>query len=318
MATRKAKKSEEAGAILKALGFPRRQQNERSALTLLALVGLPPDAPWSSAAAPLMGITPMMDFIAEHYGKKYAPNTRETVRRQTVHQFLEAGLVVANPDKPGRPVNSGKTVYQIEAKALELLRSFGTETWEACRDEYLAAVGTLKGRYAQGRKMARLAVKLSEGQTLSLSPGGQNELVKEIIEQFCPRFVPGGHLLYVGDADEKFAHFDESSLKAAGVEVDPHGKMPDVVVHHTSKGWLLLIEAVTSHGPVDPKRRGELSKLFKGARQGLVFVTAFLTRKAMTKYLADISWETEVWVAEAPDHMIHFDGERFLGPYGSP
>ncbi len=97
--------------------------------------------------------------------------------------------------------------------------------------------------------------------------------------------------------------------------IDSHGKMPDVVVHHVKKNWLVLIEAVTSHGPVDGKRRDELGRLFAGSKAGLVFVTAFLDRAAMVRYLADISWETEVWVADAPSHLIHFNGERFLGPY---
>jgi len=91
--------------------------------------------------------------------------------------------------------------------------------------------------------------------------------------------------------------------------------MPDVIVYVESENWLVLIEAVTSHGPVNPKRRGELKTLFKGCSAGFVFVTAFLDRQAMVKYLGDISWETEVWVADAPTHLIHFNGERFLGPY---
>lgn len=94
-----------------------------------------------------------------------------------------------------------------------------------------------------------------------------------------------------------------------------HGKMPDVVIHHTQKNWLVLVEAVTSHGPVNAKRRGELKTLFKNSKAGLVFVTAFLSRQGLVKYLPEISWETEVWVAESPSHLIHFNGERFLGPY---
>jgi len=312
---RKSKKTAEALAILKALELPKAQQNKRSALTLLALLDIKPGTPWTEASAPLMGITPIMTFAAEHFGEAYAPNTRETFRRETVHQFLQAGLIVANPDNPNRPVNSPKAVYQIEAKALDLLRTFGTKRWGQHVDNYLAERGSLAERYAQAREMARIGVNLPEGQVLRLSPGGQNDLVKPIIEQFCPRFAPGGHVLYVGDTEQKFALFDEQALQALGVTIDSHGKMPDVVVHRTDKDWLLLIEAVTSHGPVSPKRHGELSQLFRDARPGLVFVTAFLTRKTMVKYLADISWETEVWVAESPDHMIHFDGERFLGPY---
>jgi hypothetical protein len=262
-----------------------------------------------------MGITPVLDFIAEHYGKTYAPNTRETVRRQTMHQFLDAGLVVANPDDPRRAVNSAKNVYQIEAKALDLLRTFGTGAWQKHLENYLAERETLAQTYAQERAMARLPVKMPDGQTLTLSPGGQNDLIKLVLEELCSRFAPGGHVLYVGDTDEKWAVFDEKALGALGVVVDAHGKMPDVVVHRADTNWLLLIEAVTSHGPIGPKRRRELEKLFDSSRAGLVYVTAFLDRRSMVKYLGDISWETEVWVADAPGHMIHFDGEKFLGPY---
>jgi len=91
--------------------------------------------------------------------------------------------------------------------------------------------------------------------------------------------------------------------------------MPDVILYHTTKDWLVLVEAVTSHGPIDPKRRQDLAALFQDAKPGLIFVTAFLTRQAMREYLPFISRETEVWVAESPDHLIHFNGERFLGPY---
>lgn len=306
---------EEALTVLRDLGFPRRQLNERSALTLLALLDLRPDTPWSEAGEPLRGITQLMDFFAKHYGKRYAPNTRETVRRQTVHQYLEAGLIVANPDDPSRPTNSGKTVYQIETGALKLLRDFGGKGWEKQLETYLSSRETLRQRYAQERRMKRIPVTLGPDKTITLSPGGQNVLVEKILSEFCPRYTPGGRPVYVGDTDEKWAYFDEELLSSLGVRIEAHGKMPDVVVYHVERNWLVLVEAVTSHGPVDPKRRNELKTLFRDCSAGLVFVTAFLTRKVMMKYLNEIAWETEVWVAEAPDHMIHFNGERFLGPY---
>jgi hypothetical protein len=181
-------------------------------------------------------------------------------------------------------------------------------------ETYLASVETLKRRYAQERQMERIPVRLAGGKIINLSPGGQNILIKQIIEEFAPRFTPGGTVLYVGDTDEKFAHFDVDGLRQLGVTIDEHGKMPDAVIFHRDRGWLMLIEAVTSHGPINPKREAELRRLFRGSHVPLVLVTAFLDRHAMVKYLNDISWETEVWVADAPSHMIHFDGERFLGP----
>jgi hypothetical protein len=132
---------------------------------------------------------------------------------------------------------------------------------------------------------------------------------------FCPLFTPGGHVIYVGDTQKKWAYFDPDELMELGVEIEEHGKMPDVVVHHVDKNWLVLIEAVTSHGPVNPKRRQELKELFDGSKAAPVYVTAFLYRQTMMKYLDDISWETEVWIAAFPTHLIHFNGERFLGPY---
>lgn len=308
------RKIDQALEILRALGMPREQQNERSALTLLSLLGLKPDQEWRGATAPLMGITPMTDYFAAHYGKKYAPNSRETVRRFTVHQFEQAGIIIKNPDKP-RAVNSPDNVYQIEAGALELLQTFGTDEWEKNLAAYLESQKTLQQRYAAEREMSRIPVMLPDGRKVDLTVGGQNVLIKEIIENFCPHYTPGGEVIYVGDAGDKFVISEKQRLAELGVEVDEHGKMPDVVVFHKAKGWLVLIEAVTSHGPVNPKRHRELKELFAGAKVGLVFVTAFLNRKGLNKYLGDIAWETEVWVAESPTHLIHFNGERFLGPY---
>jgi hypothetical protein len=308
-------KIQDALDILNALGLPRQQLNDRSALTLLSLLAIAPETGWSDAGNPLMGITPMMDFFLEYYGKKYAPNTRETVRRQTVHQFLQAALIVANPDKPSRPTNSPRAVYQIEPSTLTLLKSFGKPEWKENLQKYLRTVKTLKKLYERERELQRLPVKLANGKNIKLSPGGQNILVKKIIEDFCALFTPGGQIIYVGDTQLKWSFYDAKALAILGVTIEEHGKMPDIVVHHVKKNWLVLIEAVTSHGPVNPKRRQELKNLFAGSSAGLVFVTAFIDRHAMLKYLNDISWETEVWVAEAPTHLIHFNGERFLGPY---
>lgn len=309
------KRIDEAMEILKSLGLPRAQINERSALTLLALLDLSPSDAWKVAKHPQKGITPIMDFMAEKYGKVYKPNTRETVRRQTVHQFLDAGLVIINSDDPQRPPNSPRTVYEIEQSALALLKTFGTKKWDKHLRTYLSSVESLKKRYAQEREMTRIPVEIAPGQPITLSPGGQNILVKQILDEFAPRFTPGGKLLYVGDTGDKWAYFDHSATTALGIQIEAHGKIPDVIIHYTKENWLVLIEAVTSHGPINPKRRLELQKLFQHANAGLVFVTTFLSRKAMLEYLQEISWETEVWVAEAPSHLIHFNGKRFLGPY---
>lgn len=309
---------EAARDIIVALGLPRAQQNERSALCLLALLNLTLGKAWADAENPLMGITPIMDWVREQYGKDYAPNTRETFRRQTIHQFCDAGIALYNPDKPDRPVNSPKAVYQIEPAALALLRTFGTPAWHDSLTAYLAKRETLVARYAKERELNRIPVEIAPGKKIILSPGEHNKLIRAIIEDFAMHFVPGSVLVYVGDTGNKWGYFDAPLLASLGVSVDSHGKMPDVVLYNTEKNWLLLVESVTSHGPVDGKRHSELATLFGGSTAGLVYVTAFPNRAVMRRYLGDIAWETEVWVADAPSHLIHFNGERFLGPYNAP
>ncbi len=302
---------EEAVTVLKALGLPRAQLNERSALTLLALLNLDPTLPWYQAKSVSLGITPIMNYMKAQYGKDYAPNTRETICRQTIHQFRDAALIITNPDDPDRPINSPATVYKLEQTVLELLRTYGSPTWHETLSTYLASTETLKQKYAQERQMKRIPIN----ETLSLSPGGQNILIKEICDKFIPNFTPGGKLLYVGDAEEKFALFEQTFLSNLGINIDAHGKMPDLIIHYSTQNWIVLVEAVTSHGPISPQRRTELEDLCQGTLADLVFITAFLSRKAMVQYLSSISWETDVWVADSPEHLIHFNGESLLQIY---
>ncbi len=312
------RKIDGALAILKAFGMPRGQQNDHSALTLLALLDLKPSGSWQEPRRPLMGITPIMDYTREHYGREYAPNTRETFRRQTMHQFVEAGIALYNPDDLERPVNSPNACYQVSEAAVRVTASYGTDAWQSVLDDWLEARKTLAEKWARDREMRMIPVAVAPGREIALSPGAHNEFIREILESFAPRFSPGAEVIYVGDTGDKVGFFEERRLAELGVAVDRHGKMPDIVLYFGGKQWLLLIESVTSHGPVDAKRHNELAALFAHANAGIVYVTAFPNRSVMGRYLADISWETEVWCADAPSHLIHFDGERFLGPYQPP
>jgi len=315
LAASRDRRVKEAVGVLRSLGFGPRQSNEVAAYTLLALLDLTPDLPWNQAGAPLRGITPIIEFVRDAYGVRYAPNTRETIRDEAVKHFVESGMVVRNPDDPSRPTNSGKTVYQIEPKALDLFRAFGVLEWTSRLEGYRASRDKIRRELDRGRELPRIPVRLPSGKVVALSPGGQNPLIKTVIEEFCSRFVPGGTVLYIGDAENKFLHLEAECLERLGVVVPAPAKMPDVIVYDSRREWLLLIEAVTSAGPVDGKRRKELKDLFAGSKAALVFVTAFPDRKVMRSFLTQISWETEVWVAQNADHLIHFNGAKFLGPY---
>lgn len=306
----------EARAILHQLGFPAQQSNERSALCLLCLCDLPSHVPWSQASNETRWRTAeLMQWLRDHYDADYAPNTRETIRRQTLHQFVDAGLALYNPDNPQRAVNSPANCYQLAPDALGVLHLYGTTGYDDALAAYLVKRPGLVAGYAKSRGMDRLPVTLADGTTITLTAGCQNVLIKAMLEEFCPRWTPGGRVLYVGDAGKQDPVVDEQGFADLGVSLDRHGKLPDLVVYLADRDWLVLMEAASSHGPVDGKRHGELGRLFADCTAGLVFVSCFPSRGEMRRYLADIAWETEVWCADAPDHLVHFNGERFLGPY---
>ncbi len=306
---------DEARRALRDLGFDPERSNERSALVLLALLDLSPNADWRQASAPMLRTVEIMDWLRRRYRKEYKPNTRETIRRQTLHQFVDARLVVLNPDEPTRAINSPKNCYQVSPEALRVLARFGRKTYGRMLDAYLSKQPGLVALYAREREQDLLPVTLLDGSRVELTPGGQNVLLKQMVEEFCPRWTPGGAVLYVGDAGKDDPVFETHALGDLGVELDKHGKFPDLIVHLADRNWLVLMEAASSHGPVDAKRHGELSRLFSTSSAGVVLVSCFPSRTEMRKYLADIAWETEVWCADAPSHLIHFNGERFLGPY---
>lgn len=306
-----------AGAqeMLAQFGFVKAQTNIRSARVLLSLLGLKPGDSWANARNDAHGVTPLMEHIAGHWGYTYAPNSRETLRRFSLHQFVDAGLVELNHDDPMRAVNSKDNNYRVSPAALAVIKKWGQSRSEDLLAAYLLDLPGQAEAYRMVREMNRIPVTLPDGSAVTLSPGGQNVLLAAMVEHFCPRWTPGGQVLYLGDADAKMATFDESTLATLGVRVDHHGKLPDLVVYLPDRRWLVLMEAASSHGPVDAKRRAELRTLFACCTAGLVFVSCFPTRAEMRRYLPDLAWETEAWTADAPEHLIHFNGERFLGPY---
>lgn len=315
MNRRQANRVAQARSVLGDLKFDPARCNERSALTLLSLLGLTASTPWQKSSDRLYRVIDLMQWMRDHYAKDYAANSRETIRRQTLHQFVEAALVLLNPDDPSRPTNSGDTCYQIAPQALKLLTGVGEPIYDRRLNSYLAEAPGLQVRYARERTLAQIPVALLDGSTVSLTPGGQNLLLKQIVEEFCPRWTPGAQVLYVGDAGRSDPIFEEGRLAELGVRLDRHGKLPDLIVYVHDRNWLVLLEAASTHGPVDSKRRGELEALFSDSTAALVFVSCFPSRAEMRRYLSDIAWETDAWCADQPTHLIHFNGHRFLGPY---
>ena len=255
------------------------------------------------------------DWMRDHLGQDYAANSRETIRRFTLHQFVAGGLVEQNADQPDRPINSPKWNYRLVPALVPVIQAIGTHDYSEKLDAFLAGIQTWKAQQDEIREMNKVPVELPDGTDVVLSPGGQNLLIKQMVEEFCPRYAPGGKVLYIDDTDHTFRTKQNALLESVGITIPERGKAPDLIVWMEDKRWLFLMEACSTHGPIDVIRKRELLELFAPQQSNIVFVSCFPDRSVMRQYLADLAWETEAWCASDPDHVIHLDGERFMGPY---
>lgn len=306
-------KLEEAKEILSAIGMPQAQTNDRSAYVLLALADLQEKRDWVHASQPEMRIVDMMNFMRVNYGKEYKPNTRETIRKDTIHQFVEAAVAERNTDSVNRPTNSPNYCYRLTSEMLTLIRTYSTQRWQGQLKIFISEKGTLVERYKQQRNLTRVPVMVN-GQEFHFSAGKHNALQKAVIEDFAALFASGAEILYVGDTENKDLIKNREVLAQLGVEITDHDKLPDVILYIEGNNRLYFIEAVTSVGPISVKRMEEINTMTENCKAGKVFVTAFPDRKTYKRFIDQLAWETEVWIADTPEHMIHLNGDRFIQP----
>ena len=302
-------KVDDAKNILKSLGMGKFTVS--TPYCLLALAGIKEDDDWNSATNEWMIIRKQMDFMAEQYDKVYAPNSREDIRKKSMHTMRTAAIIEDNTDTPA--TNSKNYSYRITEEALKVIRSYGSKDWEATLKEFLDSHETLVEKYASKKVMAMQPVNIN-GIDYLFSTGKHNELQIAIIKEFAPRFAPGCVCLYIGDSTNRDLVKDEEKLRQLGFEITLHDKMPDVVLYREDVDWIYFVEAVTSVGPMNYKRLIEIADMTKGVKSGMIYVTAFLDFETYKTFSSDLAWETEVWIANNPDHMIHLNGDKFLGP----
>ena len=304
-----ADKVEEVREFLKTIGMPKAQQTDLCCYVILAMASIKPDMSWSEATNEWIRIHDMIQFVNTFYGVSYAENSRETFRKQALHSFRTAALIEDN----GKATNSPNYRYRLTEETVELLKTMQTPEWEIVLKRFFCYHEKLIDVYASKKQMTMMPVNIN-GEDFKFSTGKHNELQKAIIEEFAPRFAPNSECLYVGDTTKKDLVKNVDKLKALGFEITLHDKMPDVVLYREDKNWIYFVESVTSVGPMDPKRILEITEMTKDVTAGKIFVTAFLDFKTYKKFAEELAWETEVWIAEMPDHMIHLDGDRFMGP----
>lgn len=302
-------KISETREFLKNIGMPKRQQADICCYVILAMAGIKPEISWNEATNEWIRIHDIIQFANTYYGTSYAENSRETFRKQALHRFRTAALVEDN----GKATNSPNYRYRLTDETLQLIKNINSNALDDAMSRFLKYHDKLVDIYASKKKMTMMPVKIN-GDDFKFSAGKHNELQKAIIEEFAPRFAPDSECLYVGDTIEKDLVKNVDKLSKLGFEITLHDKMPDVVLYREDKNWIYFIESVTSVGPIDPKRILEIEELTQNVNAGKIYVTAFLDFKTYKKFAEELAWETEVWIAEMPEHMIHLNGDKFMGP----
>lgn len=293
--------------LLDNLRLPKKQQSDICVLTILCMGGLKKRTKWSDATNEWLRIHDIIAFANKYYNVHYAENSRETFRKQALHHFRNAAIVEDN----SMATNSPNYRWRLTAEFVDILRNINISNKSL--DTFKHNHPSLIDIYASKKKMAKLPIKIN-GSDFTFSKGEHDQLQKAIIEEFAPRFAPNSECLYVGDTIKKDLVKLEDKLKDLGFTITIHDKMPDVVLYRSDKDWLYFIESVTSVGPMDPKRIQEITSMTENVSSGKIFVTAFLDFKMYKKFLDQLAWETEIWIAEFPDHMIHLNGDKFFGP----
>lgn len=311
----------EALDVLSGLGVPLTDLSprrlEKMAMAFLAVLGVTASKGWRSAADRDSGRSvttrEVIAFINDSFGESISPGAYDDIRRKDLLLPVEAGIVV--PTRPDAARNAPSRGYALEPELGEVVRAFGTDEFDSRLAAAMDGREALAERLAATRALTRVPIAVGEGAELEFGPGEHNQLIKAVIEDFLPLYGRGARVLYVADAEDRRGFQDEAELERLRFFALEHGELPDVVAYSEEKNWLYVIEAVHSAGPISPIRHARLRDLLADAAAQAVFVTAFLDRRAFRRFVAEIAWETEVWIAAEPEHLIHFDGERFLGPY---
>jgi BsuBI/PstI restriction endonuclease domain/BsuBI/PstI restriction endonuclease HTH domain len=308
---------------LAALGIPMeglsQRRQEKMAKAVLALADIKPGIAWSelkdSHDGRCLRSREIIAFMNANLGESIADSSYDDIRRKDLVLPIEAMIVLKSASNPDANTNDGTRGFAIHPEAAKVLRAFGTPRWSTLLKAHLNHRPSLADEMQRERQLARIPVNIPGGMSLSFSAGKHNVLQKNIIESFLPIFGFGAEVLYVGDTEKKALLLDEKRLAKLKFFELKHDKLPDVVAYSKSKNWLYLIEAVTTANPITELRRKTLLDLTKACTADVILITAFPDRVTYRKFAKDIAWETEVWIADAPEHMIHFNGDKFLGPY---
>lgn len=251
-------------------------------------------------------------FENKHYGEDISSGSYDNIRRKDLLYPVQAGIVLNSSALDVQATNNPTRGYALNPLFARLLKSYDTPEWKGELESYKNRMKLLAEELERKRDLEKIPVKLPSGTNLLLSAGEHNVLQKHIVEDFLSRFGWGAEVLYIGDTSDKYLYKNEEVLAQIGFFTLEHEELPDVVAYCKAKNLLFLIEAVHSTGPMDEIRVMKLRKQLANCTAIPIFVTTFLNKKEFRRWVEKIAWESEVWIADSPEHMIHFNGYKFL------
>lgn len=299
---------DEVKTLLQELGMPPRLYNAMSVYTLIAMTDMADRDYWSEATNEYIGVNEIILYLKDKELHTYAPNTRESIRKFVIKPWRDLALVEDN----GEVTNSGKMKYRIKDEVIGIIRTYGTDEWRTALHYFQIYHPALIRGQAAERTVLNMNVRIN-GFDYRLSAGAHNRLQKAVAEVFKERFARDAEFIYLGDSTDRELYKNRELLEELGFDITLD-ILPDIVLYDRNRKWIYFIECVTSVGPVSEQRKSDIEAMTVGVDAGNIYITAFPNFATFKKFASDLAWETEVWIADMPTHMIHLNGDRFIGP----
>lgn len=289
--------------LLRELSFPPSSITNQTAFTILSLADRKPRKGLLSGHSCLADgarIHDILNFVRTEFRRKVAENTRESYRKTSLRPLIDAGFVVRHQ----LATNDPNTYYRLNSEFARLIE--GSDDRE--RAQLLKRLRLGKTSRRRDRRKDGVSVRISPGQSFLLGTGSHNELEKEVVETLAPALLKHPSVLYLGDTAPRSGFQDRTLMRRLNLPIDTQESLPDVVLYDPDEG-LLVVEVVTSGGPIDSARFDQLRKFARGPHKlgvNVEYLTAFPTRRAFRTFVEQIAWGTSVWIAAEPSNLIHF------------
>lgn len=295
--------------ILERLNFPKRHISEQTAICIMALADKTERTGLLSGHRSLSDgarIHDILNFARDVIKKRVAENTRESYRKTSLAPMMSFGVIVRHQLSPRDP----NTYYRLHPDFARIL----SESDNKERDKLISgfqAQHKIKERAVKSELLkGNVLIEIGDKKTFSLSPGAHSLLEKSIVEIFGHAFLRDPQVVYLGDANPKRSYQNRIVMRRLNFPINIALPLPDVILFSAEESRLVIVEAVSTSGPVNSIRLEQLQKFTKGPRKlgyRISYISAFPSRSIFRKFVEEIAWGSSVWIENEPHNIVHFE-----------